>query len=56
VDEFAVPTLEADPERAVTRTQNIESQAWTGAQIGSDDPPGALVALVGNVQGLAHSV
>jgi DoxX-like family len=26
------------------------------AQIGSDDPPGAVVALVGNVQGLAHSV
>jgi hypothetical protein len=25
-------------------------------QIGSDDPPGAVVALVGNVQGLAHSV
>jgi hypothetical protein len=27
-----------------------------GTQIGSDDPPGAVVALVGNVQGLAHSV
>jgi hypothetical protein len=27
-----------------------------GAHIGSDDPPGAVVALVGIVQGLAHSV